>query len=247
MLPITLTLVLFGFMFAVKQVNKKTDVFVTVNSKISSIKARPDYRRFSLLFFMMKHPIDASYEIKHEKRSNILTACILLVILFIEYLLYLRYTGFIFTGAEIQIRLGMEALKFFGVILLFIFSNYLIATLSDGEGFLKDVFISVIYSLAPAIIFLPVYIILSNVLTLNELIILQILGFVMISYTLTLVFVSIKEIHNYEISQTFKNLFMTLFTMLIIGLIGFIVYVFGSQLSGFLESFIKEVLFRVFS
>ncbi len=246
-LVFTLTIVLLSLMFVVKTVNKKTDVFVTVNSAVKKVKARPDVRRFSLLPFMMKHPINASYEIKHEKRSNILTACILLVILFVEYLLYLRYTGFIFAGAEIQIRLGMEALKFFGVILLFIFSNYLIATLSDGEGFLKDVFISVVYSLAPVIIFLPIYIILSNVLTLNESIILQILGFVMISYTLTLIFIAIKEIHNYEISQTFKNLLMTLFTMLIIGLIGFIVYVFGSQLSGFLESFIKEVLFRVFS
>jgi len=246
-LVFTLSLVLFGLVFVAKLVNKKTRVFVPVNQQIRSIQARPDVRRFTLLFFMMKHPIEASYEIKWEKRSNILTATIFLVVLFIEYLLYLRYTGFIFTGTEIQIRLGVEALKFFGVIILFIFSNYLIATLSDGEGFLKDVYISVIYSLAPIIIFLPFYIILSNVLTLNELIILQILAFVMISYTLTLVFVSIKEIHNYEISQTFKNLLMTLFTMLIIGLIGFIIYVFGSQLADFLESFIKEVLFRVFN
>jgi len=246
-LVFTLSLVLFGLVFVAKLVNKKTRVFEPVNQQIKSIQARPDVRRFTLLFFMMKHPIDASYEIKWEKRSNILTATIFLVVLFIEYLLYLRYTGFIFTGTEIQIRLGVEALKFFGVIILFIFSNYLIATLSDGEGFLKDVYISVIYSLTPIIIFLPFYIILSNVLTLNELIILQILAFVMISYTLTLVFVSIKEIHNYEISQTFKNLLMTLFTMLIIGLIGFIIYVFGSQLTNFLESFIKEVLFRVFN
>jgi tetratricopeptide (TPR) repeat protein len=246
-LVFTLSLVFFSLSFIVKMVNKKTEVFAPVNHRVKTIKQRSDVRRFSLLFFMMKHPIDASYEIKHEKRSNIITASILLVILFIEYLLYLRYTGFIFTGAEIQIRLGMEGLKFFGVILLFIFSNYLIATLSDGEGFLKDVFVSVSYSLAPIIIFLPFYIILSNVLTLNELIILQIIGFVMISYTLTLVFVTIREIHNYEISQTFKNLLMTLFTMLIIGLIGFIIYVFGSQLTSFLESFIKEVLFRVFN
>ncbi|MCF7924414.1 MAG: YIP1 family protein [Candidatus Izimaplasma sp.] len=246
-LVFTLSLVFFALMYVVKLVNKRTKVFESINTRIKTIKKRPDVRRFTLLFFMMKHPIDASYEIKREKRSNIFTASILLVILFIEYLLYLRYTGFIFTGAEIQIRLGMEIFKFFGVIILFIFSNYLIATLSDGEGFLRDVFVSIVYSLAPIIILLPFYIILSNVLTLNELIILQILSFVMISYTLTLVFVSVREIHNYEIKQTFKNILMTLFTMLIIILIGFIIYVFGSQLTDFLKSFIKEVWFRVFN
>jgi tetratricopeptide (TPR) repeat protein len=246
-LVFTLSLIFFSLSFAIKLINKKTEVFFPINNKIKLIKNQPFVRRFTLLFFMMKHPIDASYEIKYEKRSNVLTALILLVILFIEYLLYLRFTGFIFTGAEIQIRLGMEMLKFFGVIILFIFANYLIATLSDGEGFLKDVFVSVTYSLAPIIILLPFYIIFSNILTLNELIILQLLGFVMISYTLTLVFVSIREVHNYEISQTFKNLLMTIFTMLIISLIVFIIYVFGSQLTDFLESFIKEVLFRVVS
>ncbi|MDT8337158.1 MAG: hypothetical protein RQ856_04940, partial [Candidatus Izemoplasmatales bacterium] len=161
-LVFTLLLVFFTISFTVKMVNKKTEVFATINQKITSFKTRRDVRRFSLLFFMMKHPIDASYEIKQEKRSNIATASILLFVLFIEYLLYLRFTGFIFTGAEVQIRLGMEMLKFFGVILLFIFSNYLIATLSDGEGFLKDVYISVVYSLSPLIVFLPFYIILSN-------------------------------------------------------------------------------------
>jgi len=231
--------------YAVKIVNKKTEVFASINNKVIQIKQLPSVRRYTLLFFMMKHPIDGSYEIKREKRSNVLTAFIILIVLFIEYLLYLRFTGFIFTGATIQIRLGVEMLKFFGVIMLFVFSNYLIATLSDGEGFLKDVFISVIYSFAPIIIFLPFYIILSNILTLNELVILEIFGSTMIIYTLVLIFLSIKEIHNYEIMQTFKNILMTLFTMFIIALIAFIIYVFGSQLIGFLESFIKEVLFRV--
>ena len=244
-LVFSIMLILIAVGYTVKIINKKTEVFATINSKIGQFKELPSVRKFTLLFFMMKHPIDGSYEIKREKRSNVLTAFLILMVLFIEYLLYLRFTGFIFTGAEIQIRLGVEILKFFGVILLFVFANYLIATLSDGEGFLKDVFISVVYSFAPVIIFLPFYIILSNVLTLNELVILQIFGFVMISYTLVLIFLSIKEVHNYEIIQTFKNILMTLFTMFIIGLIGFIIYVFGSQLIDFLESFIKEVVFRV--
>jgi len=138
----SLILIFFFFTYVIKLVNKKTLILSPVNQKIEKLKQHPNYRRFSLLFFMMKHPIDACYEIKHEKRSGLITASGLIVVLFIEYLLYLRFTGFIFTGAEIQIRLGVEIFKYFSIIFLFIFANYLIATLSDGEGFLRCLYFS---------------------------------------------------------------------------------------------------------
>ncbi|XMB72301.1 YIP1 family protein [Mycoplasmatota bacterium WC30] len=230
----------------VKQVNKRTPVFNSINSSISNFKKKKSVRRFSLIFYVLKHPIDAVYEIKREKRSNVLTAFILLVILFVEYLLMLNYTGFIFNTNIENIHLGIETSKFFGVILLFIFSNYLISTLYDGEGWLKQIFIVVIYALSPIIVFLPFYIILSNFLTLNEVILLQLLSFFIISYTLVLIFIGIREVHNYEIKETFKNILLTIFTMFLIVLICFIVYVFGSQLIDFLVSWVKEVFFRVF-
>lgn len=232
--------------FTVKRLNKKTTVFASFTKQITSFKERPFVRKLTLLTYMMKHPIDAAYQIKREKRTDNVTSTGILVFIFIEYLIFIGYSGFIFNTSSSTVHLGLEIAKFFGVILLFVFSNYLVSTLFDGEGWLRDIFRSVTYSLAPILIYLPFYIILTNVLTLNETILLQIFGFFMISYTLILVFISIKEIHNYEIIETFKNLLLTIFTMLIICLIGFIIYVFGSQLLDFIVSWLKEVFFRVF-
>ena len=190
--------------------------------------------------------MDASYQIKRENRTDNYFSLGILIFIFIEYLLFLGFSGFIFNTSASTVHLGLETAKFFGVILLFVFSNYLVSTLFDGEGWLKDIFRGVTYSLAPILVYLPFYIILSNVLTLNETILLQIFSFFMISYTFILVFVSVKEIHNYEIMETFKNIILTIFTMLIICLIGFIIYVFGSQLLDFILSWLKEVIFRVF-
>lgn len=232
--------------FVYKQVDCRTSVFAGIHSKVKKIKRQTSVARFTLVFDVMKHPIDSYYQIKREKRANNLSSLVLLLLLFVEYLLYLRYTGFLFNYASSQIHLGLESAKFFGVILLFIFSNYLVSTLYDGEGWLHDVFHGVIYALSPVIIFLPFYILLSNVLTQNETILLQIFRFFIISYTGILVFLAVKEIHNYEIRETMKNILMTIFTMLIIVLIGFILYVFGSQLFNFIISWLKEVFFRVF-
>ncbi|MBN2540536.1 MAG: YIP1 family protein [Bacilli bacterium] len=232
--------------YVIKQLNRRTLVFQPITRRFEIFKKKTQVRKYSLVFSILKHPLDSYYEIKREKRANVFSASIILVILFIEYLFYLRYTGYIFNNSPEQLHLGMQMAVFFGIILLFIFSNYLISTLFDGEGWMRDVYVSVIYSLAPIVVFLPFYIILSNVLTLNELVILQIYGFTMISYTIVLIFLAIREIHNYEIGETFKNIALTIFTMLIIILIGFIIYVFGSQLFDFLTSWLKEVFFRVF-
>lgn len=242
----SLVLAIMLISFVVKTVNKRTLVFNNFNHRITSIKNNKHFRRFSLIFYILKHPIDAVYEIKREKRSNVITAFILLCVLFVEYLLLLKFTGFIFNTYSSNIHLGIESVKFFGAIMLFVFSNYLISTLYDGEGWLKEVFIVVVYALSPIIIFLPFYIILSNIITLNEIILLQILAFYIITYTLILIYVGIREVHNYEIKETFKNILLTIFTMFIIVLICFIIYVFSSQLIDFLVSLLKEVFFRVF-
>jgi len=231
---------------ASKILNKRTSVFAGVNSKIKTIKENPNVRRYTLIIDVMKHPINSFYEIKREKRSNIGTAVILLFILFIEYLLMIKYTGFIFNSQASIIRVGLVMAVFFGIITLFIFSNYLVSTLFDGEGWLKDVFIAMTYAFSPMIVFLIPFILLSNVLSLNETILYQLFAYFMMIYTLILIFIGIKEIHNYEIKETFKIILITIFTMFIIALILFIIYVFGSQLWSFIESWVKEVFFRVF-
>ncbi len=230
----------------VKQLNKRTKVFANINYRYAEFKKKPSVRRYTLIFSILRHPIDSYYEIKREKRANLKSASVMLFILFVEYLLYLHFTGYIFNHSTSAIHIGVEVAKFFGVVLLFIFSNYLIATLFNGEGWLKDVYIAIIYALAPFMVFLPFYVILSNFLTLNEAIILNLFSLFMFIYAFILVFLAVREIHNYEIGETFKNLLLTIFVMLIIVLIGFIIYVFGSQLYNFLVSLIKEVFFRVF-
>jgi len=242
----TLILVFMGVSIVLKQLNKRTTVFASINLKVSNFKEIPWVRKITLISDTMKHPINSYYEIKREKRSDILTAFIILFVLFIEYLLLLNYTGFVFNTYSTQIKIGFEVVKFFGIIGLFVFSNYLVSTLYEGEGWLKDVFIATVYALSPLIVMLIPFIVISNVLTLNELIIYQLLAGIMIIYTVILVFIAIKEIHNYEIKETIKNLLLTLFVMLIIVLIMFIIYVFGSQLWDFLESLMKEAFNRVF-
>ncbi len=214
-----------------------------VGLKIFHIKI---VRELSLMFQIFKHPADTYYEIKREKKASYLSASVLYVILFIEIIASYYITSFIFVNVNTNdIVLIYELAKVFGLFLLWILANYLISTLNDGEGWFKDIYISSIYAFAPLIVGIIPLSIISNVLTYNEIFLFNFSHFILYSWSLILIFIMIKEIHNYKVGETIKNILLTIFTMVIIALMLFIVYLLLNQLSDFIYSLFKEVVIRV--
>lgn len=60
-----------------------------------------------------------------------------------------------------------------------------------------------------------------------------------------LIIIMIKEIHNFTMSEVFKNIFVTMFTALIAVLAIFVVYVLFSQVYDFVLAIIGEVVYRL--
>jgi len=54
----------------------------------------------------------------------------------------------------------------------------------------------------------------------------------------------VKEIHNYSFSETVRNILITLFTMGMFLLTGYILYVLFGQLFDFIHSILQEVRLR---
>jgi uncharacterized membrane protein len=59
-----------------------------------------------------------------------------------------------------------------------------------------------------------------------------------------LIVLMIKEVHNYDVKALLKNIFLTFFTMVMLVLIGFLMYVLTAQLWNYVESIIQEVILR---
>jgi hypothetical protein len=135
-------------------------------------------------------------------------------------------------------------LTFLGAIGLFIFSNYLVATITNGEGFFKDVYIATAHALVPYLWITPLLAILSNGLTYNESIVYQLFDGLRIAWPALLLILMIKEIHNYDVKGLIQNVFLTLFTMMMLVLIGLLLYALGAQVVNYLEGIIQEVILR---
>jgi hypothetical protein len=100
------------------------------------------------------------------------------------------------------------------------------------------------YSLFPyALLALPIALI-SNVLTLNEIFIYKFSLDIMWFWTGMMLFIMVKEIHNYSFSETVKNVLITLFAMALFLLTGYILYVLFRQLYEFISAIVQEIGLR---
>lgn len=130
-------------------------------------------------------------------------------------------------------------------ILFFLLVNYLVSTISDGEGRFSELYKGFIYACAPLLIGLVPLVFVSQILTLNEAFIFNFSLIIMISYSLIILFIMVKEIHDFTFWGTVRNILITLFGMILLAFVLMIVYVLFDQVIQFVSSIIQEVLYRV--
>lgn len=201
-----------------------------------------------LLFLknLLRHPLDSFYRIKHENKTSVLSATVLMFLFFIIFILEKYFSGFIFRFVKDGVfEIGSDFAFVIAAFLLTIISNYLICTINDGESTFSHMYSGFIYSFAPYFIFKPFLILISNVLTFNEVYLLNLANFLIYTWVAVLLFLMIMELNDYTIRETFKIIFLTLFLMLITALLLFIVYVLISQMIQFVISVFNEGVYRV--
>lgn len=213
-----------------------------VGGKIGSIKL---VREISWSTMMLKNPYDACYGIKREKRASWLSAIILLSAFFVLNVANKYFAGFLFKMMpDGYFELLNDFLITFGAFLLLTICCYLVCTITDGEARFKDIFISAAYALIPMIIFLPIKLVLTNVLTFNEQFFITLIDVVAIGWTALLIILMLMYQNDYTLKQTFKTIFLTLFCVLVVVALIVVLYMLISQLVDFIVSIYGEVVYR---
>lgn len=209
-------------------------------------KAKENSRVLRELLFIttfVKHPLDSFYEIKRRDKSSIKTASIIYLLLGTLYVAYQKLTNVIFIpnpNANVLYELIILSL----ILALWIIANYFVCLVRDGEGSFKNVYIATAYTLSPLLLVLPFVILISNVLTYQEAVFFN--GPIIITFIWVTIyfFFMIKEIHNYEVGETFGIIFISMFTMLIMGIFLFVVYSINTQIFTVTEEIAREMIQR---
>jgi hypothetical protein len=201
---------------------------------------------FLFMFRFIRQPADSFYYIKKDLRGSLTFAFVIYGWVVAVRVLSLYVTSFIFNPytSTTYIRIENEIVYTILALVMWNAANYLVSTISDGEGRIRDVFIGSAYSLFPYVLFVLPIAIISNVLTMNEVFLHDFsLNLVYLWVGIMLV-IMVKEIHNYSFSETVRNVLITLFTMGVFVLTGYILYVLFNQLYEFILAIMQELRLR---
>lgn len=245
--PLILLIVALYIIFkVVKVLDKKKGILNGVRNFKEKIKKNKFVSNVMYAGYYMRHPIDGSYGIAREGRASWSAPSFILVIFALEYIINKYLCGFL----QKTIREGRyEIFSDIGTILIVIVAltacNYLVCTINEGEGTVKKIYTYFCYSLMPFITFTPVIFILSHVVTTNEQFLITLVQVLMYAWLIILGILGIKEVNNYTGKETFKIIALTAFTILIVALLIFIIYVLWAQVFEFISAIFGEVVYRL--
>ena len=176
------------------------------------------------------------WDLKHEKRGNVLSATVILAGVVFSYIL-VRHTGFLFNFNEakdlnIYLEMSTILLPFF----LWCGVNLGLTSLMEGKGTFKDIYIATAYALVPIIIINLPLILISRVITLEEGAFYYVFSTLAVLWMAALVFMGTMITHQYELG---KNVFTSILTGVGIGIVIFLALLFLNvitQLVGFIDS-----------
>lgn len=200
--------------------------------------------RYSLYF--MRHPMDGCYGVKKEGKNSWWCANILLGTFILISILEKYCSGFLVkTVREGRYDLITDIGKVLVIFIGLTACNYLVVTIHEGEGFFKDLYCAYAYCLTPYIVIKPFVILLSNVLTYNEVFLISFANIIVWTWVVILILLTLKEINNFTVGETVKALAITAFTVLILTLLVCIIYVLFSQVIDFVITVVREVVYRI--
>ena len=200
-----------------------------------------------MLFKVLKHPIDTFYDIRRENKGHMITAFALYVV---EYLLFMAYflgSGFVLIGNSAQQASVMFlSCIFWAPVMLFVISNFLVCEVGEGKARFRDVFISTAYMFAPFVVLMPFVILISHMITANELALLELAIIAIVGWTVVNLLIATKEIHVFELGEAIAHLLITAFLMAVIVLALSLIYMLCEEMVDMVISVVKEVYYRVF-
>ena len=212
---------------------------------ITKLGKRTLWEEFIYGFYLIMHPFDAYWDLKHEKRGSVRGALLIDFIVVISYIYYTVGRSYIFNPNKGSVSIVFSILTVAVPLMLWCVANWCLTTLFDGEGNFKDIFISSSYALFPLIIFMIPVTMVTNIASLDESKMISLVLSISFVWLGMLLFFGSATTHGYSMG---KNILITVATIVGMMFIMFIIMLFSNliqQMVSFVADIITEVSLRV--
>lgn len=192
------------------------------------------------------HPFEGYEDLRWKKGGSLKYSFIIVLLLFVAQVAYDRLYGFQFY--VVYDKLFNVIPYIVQSIILFatwVIGNWAISTLLDGEGTLKNICIFSAYALVPYIVQVFINVFLSHFLVRDEYIFMQAIQVIGTLWSIILMFMAIKTVHQFSVLKTIGDIILTIFAMLIILFLLVLLLSLFQQVYVFAYSVYTEIAYRL--
>lgn len=191
------------------------------------------------------HPFYSFTAVKYNNLGSVKIASVIMVLFYLVSVLETTASGFLYLRTDLQHYNTLITLaQTIGIFLLWTVSNWLVCTLFGGIGKLKEIYIATSYSLIPMICFTFLRFVLSHFLPLSAMSVLEGIKVVVLIYTFFLLSISLMTVHEFSFSKFIGTGLVTIFCMIMVVFIVFMVIILLQQFWNFIYSIVIEAFYR---
>lgn len=196
--------------------------------------------------YVIIHPFDGFWCLKHEKRGSVPSALVILLMTLASFIVVRQYTGFVLNPRDLrELNIYREASGVLVPFALWCVINWALTTLVDGKGTIRDMLISSSYALTPLIIIYLPATFLSNFLVAEEGSLYYLILAVGAIWAGAMLFIGTMVTHDYSAATTLFTSVLTVAGILAAVFIGAFWLVLMDQMVAFIGDLYTEIALRL--
>ena len=217
-----------------------------INTRVAtSGKKRTFGQEIAYGFYVIFHPFDGFWDLKHEKRGSLRGAVFFVVLAIAAFYYQAIGQGYLLDPFGGFASVWAQMLGVLVPLFLFVLANWCLTTLFEGEGSFKDIFIACSYSLLPLPLLIVPATIYSNFCITTEADIIGFISTLAFIWLGLLVFFGTMVTHDYSMGKNVITVLGTVVGMVFIMFIAILFTTLIGKIVGLVTNIVTEIQFRM--
>ncbi len=196
-------------------------------------------------FYVIFHPFDGFWDLKHEKRGSVRGAIFFVVLAIATFYYQAIGQGYLLNQFEYVASVWEQVLGVLVPLFLFVLANWCLTTLFEGEGSFKDVFVAASYSLVPLPLLIIPATIYSNFCISTETDIIGFIGTLAFIWLGLLIFFGTMVTHDYSMGKNVITVLGTVVAMVFIMFIAVLFTTLIGKIVSLVTNIVTEIQYRI--
>lgn len=211
---------------------------------IVKVGKRTLWEEFLYGFYVILHPFDGFWDLKHEKRGSVRGGLCILAVTVLAVVYNSVGSAYLFGGGAQKVNVVGPMMTVLVLVGLWCLANWCLTTLFDGEGSLKDIFVATTYALVPIPIIMIPATIATHFCSLAEAEFITLALGVAYVWTGMLIIFGSMTTHGYSMGRNIAISFFTIIGMVFITFMAVLFWNLITRMISFVTDIVTEISYR---